>query len=81
MLRRLLRSLFTCQHSETYRERRDGVLHLCCHWCGHATPVQMGDRAKIRKLQAQWHKSRAWRAEKPPAEVYVMPRIRRKEGT
>jgi len=80
MIRRLLRALFVCQHLHCMRERIDGVLTLVCDSCGHATPVQMGERKKIVKLERQWAKSRAWKADKPPAEIIVMPRIHRKEG-
>lgn len=80
MIRRLLRALFVCAHSDSYRERRAGVLHMVCADCNHATPVVMGERKKIVKLERQWAKSRAWKADKPPAEIIVMPRIHRKEG-
>ena len=43
MITHLFRLVGGCDHSSTYRERRQlfgaDVLHLVCHECGHAVPA------------------------------------------
>jgi hypothetical protein len=76
---RLLSKWFRCQHTDAYHERRDhkdhgpGTLHLVCRTCDHATAIVMGDKAKIKKLQKQWDKSRVQPSVKTKADVYVLP--------
>lgn len=77
---RLLRAVLPCSHAHRYKDRRSGRLVLICDDCGDANTPDIGDKAKLRKLQKQWAASKRWRADKPKADVYVLPKITRNEG-
>jgi translation initiation factor 2 beta subunit (eIF-2beta)/eIF-5 len=53
---RFLKQFVVCDHPETRRERRNGVLYFVCHHCGYATPAIVRTAAEKRiakRLEAQ----------------------------
>lgn len=80
MIRWLL-SLFVCQHTATYRERRrvgkaEDVLHLVCIDCGHARPTVDRTERDHKKVVRQSAALRETKANRKPAKVESIERRR-----